>query len=192
MGASGGSLLGIVSQWGRSGNPLKGPAGARRAGRRGRPLEDWAGAASQQCPGRGRSSGQWSVARKKGVRSRESRVGGVVRKSGNAPGLPWGWLRSLLQTGGGHFLPWKAVRKRPRIVGMVIAGTAWMRGMMRERRGTGDIDIWLPLEMGTSHTSPKRKRGKNLRSSLALRVGVISGREGQDWRGPQHGKMGGC
>ena len=34
-----------------------------------------------------------------------------------------------------------------------------------------------PALLGTSHTNPKHKRGKNLPTSLALRVGVVSGRK---------------
>ena len=37
--------------------------------------------------------------------------------------------------------------------------------------------IPLPVKFDTSYTNPKRKRGKNLSTSLALRVGVVSGRE---------------
>ena len=39
------------------------------------------------------------------------------------------------------------------------------------------VSIPLPVKFDTSHTNPKRKRGKDLPTSLALRVGVVSGRE---------------
>jgi len=42
--------------------------------------------------------------------------------------------------------------------------------------------IPLPVEFDTSHTSPKRKRGKDLPTSLALRVCVASGQERYDMR----------
>ena len=44
-------------------------------------------------------------------------------------------------------------------------------------RAIGQGDIPLPVKFDTSHTNPKRKRGKNLPTSLALRVGVVTGRE---------------
>ena len=37
--------------------------------------------------------------------------------------------------------------------------------------------IPLPAKFDTSYTNPKRKRGKNLPTSLALRVSMVSGRE---------------
>ena len=50
----------------------------------------------------------------------------------------------------------------------------------REIRGLVE-DIPLPAKIDTSYTNPKRKRGKNLSTSLALRVSVVSGRERYNW-----------